>query len=102
MVSLSLCSFCFAFCVLLLVLVDRVVIILGDVKYLNQAAVVLEYASSKSQHSYAMRVLLIRVYNLLGTYTGTLFFSIHLISSILLPLFTAQALRPSSSHSTTP
>lgn len=40
----------------------------GEAVHLYQAAAVLEYASSRSKQSYLIRLLLIRVYRLLGTF----------------------------------
>lgn len=40
----------------------------GDTAHLFNVVTVLEYASSKSKHSYQIRLLLVRIYRLLGTY----------------------------------
>lgn len=38
----------------------------GEEKYLNNAAAFLEFAMAKSQQSFQMRLLLIRIYRLMG------------------------------------
>ncbi|GJE87141.1 N-acetyltransferase B complex non catalytic subunit-domain-containing protein [Phanerochaete sordida] len=38
----------------------------GDLSYLHRAVAILELASSKSKHSYVVRIMLIRIYHILG------------------------------------
>lgn len=40
----------------------------GDVSFLYRAVVILEFASGKSKQSYVIRLLLIQIYHLLGTF----------------------------------
>ena len=39
----------------------------GDLSYLHRAVVILEFASSKSKQGYVIRIMLIRIYHLLGS-----------------------------------
>ena len=41
----------------------------GDLSFLFKAVPLLEFASSKSKQSYVIRLLLIRIYHLLGMYS---------------------------------